>query len=112
MKRKRQERRREVRYPSDAKVMVHRNGGQATSATAADISTAGMLLHVGQPSEFCVGEEVTVEVELPDNPGAPFSYWGVARVVRVDGVRFAIELRAGTFDRRDQGPAEVGPVRD
>jgi c-di-GMP-binding flagellar brake protein YcgR len=78
-------------------VTVHKNGGGTTSAIAADISSAGMLLRVERPSDFRVGEQVTVEVEMPDHPTVPFSAWGAATVVRIDGSMFAVQLQAGTF---------------
>jgi len=78
-------------------VAVHTSSGETIRATAVNISSGGMLLHVGQPSQFCVDQEVTVEVELPDDPGKPFSGWGVAGIVRIEGSRFGIHLQAGTF---------------
>jgi len=102
------ERRKEPRYPIEANVMVHKNSGETIPATAVNISSAGMLLHVGQPSRFSVGEEVTVEVELPDNPGQPFSSWGVAKIVHIDGCRFGIQLDAGTFDPQNLRPTGAG----
>ncbi|MGA2182240.1 MAG: PilZ domain-containing protein [Bryobacteraceae bacterium] len=96
------ERRKEARYPIEANVIVHKNSGANISATATDISGAGMLLHVEQPSEFSLDETVTVEAELPDIPGKPFSAWGAGRIVRIDGCRFGIQLYAGTFDAGDE----------
>jgi hypothetical protein len=72
-----------MRYPIQAAVTV-RNSSGAIRASAANISASGMLLRVGQPTAFRIGEEVAVEVELPDNPGKPFSAWGLARVVRIE----------------------------
>lgn len=92
------ERRREARYPIEATVIVHKSGGATIRATAVDVSSGGMLLHVEQPSDFSVDEVVTVELELPDDPGKPFAAWGVGRVVRTDGCRCGVELRAGVFD--------------
>lgn len=98
------ERRREPRYPVEAKVIVHRDGGGSLAAMAANISSAGMLLRVERPSDFHQGEQVTVEVELPANPGPPFSAWGAATVVRVDGSMFAVHLEAGTFAKSPPSP--------
>jgi c-di-GMP-binding flagellar brake protein YcgR len=103
------ERRRATRYPMEAKVIVYKSGGEAISATAADISAGGMLLNVERPSEFRMGEHVTVDVELPDRPGMPFSAWGAAIVVRADGCRYAIQLQAGTFDSGNPAGAYVVP---
>jgi c-di-GMP-binding flagellar brake protein YcgR len=95
-------RRKEVRYPIEADVIVSKNSGHTIHATAADISSGGMLLHVEQPSDFSVDEMVTVEVWLPDEPGKPFAEWGLAKVVRKDGCRFGIQLCAGVFDANDE----------
>ncbi|HYW47246.1 MAG TPA: PilZ domain-containing protein [Bryobacteraceae bacterium] len=102
------ERRKEARYPIEANVMVHKSSGETIPATAVNISSAGMLLHVGQPSQFSVDEEVTVEVELPDNRGQPLSSWGAAKIVHIDGCRFGIQLDAGTFDPENYRLPEVG----
>jgi hypothetical protein len=92
------ERRLEARYPIEAKVIVHKSSGETISATAANISGGGMLLHVEQPSGLCIGDPVTVDVELPDGPDKPFAAWGLAGVVRLTGSYFGIQLSAGTFD--------------
>ena len=91
------ERRLEARYPIEAKVIVHKNNGETISAIAANISGGGMLLHVEQPSGLRIGDPVTVDVELPDDPDKPFASWGLARVVRFTGSYFGIQLSAGTF---------------
>ena len=91
------ERRRAARYPIRVAVTVTNNSG-TIRANADNISTSGMLLRVEQPTAFRIGEEVSVEVELPDNPGEPFSAWGLARVVRIEDGGFGVQLLAGTFD--------------
>jgi hypothetical protein len=85
------------RYPLEVKASVHKKNGETVVATAANISTKGMLLQVDQTSGFQCGDEVTVEIELEGLADQPFSNWGVAKVVRVDGCTFGIELQAGTF---------------
>ena len=97
MEREPTERRLEARYPIEAKVIVHKNSGEAIHASAANISGGGMFLHVEQPSSLCIGDPVTVDVELPDDPDKPFVSWGLARVVRFTGSHFGIQLSAGTF---------------
>src|ERR1035438_6323468 len=92
------ERRTEARYPIEAKVIIRKNSGETIPATAANISGGGMLLHVEQPSKFRIGEAVTVQVELPDNPDKPFVSWGLARVVRFNDSYFGIQLSAGVFE--------------
>jgi c-di-GMP-binding flagellar brake protein YcgR len=94
----RDDRRSEARYSIETKVMIHKSNGESIRATGSDISGAGMLLQVEQPSNFSVDEEVTVDVELPESPGKPFSSWGVAKITRIDGCRLGVHLCAGTFD--------------
>ena len=90
-----QNRRKETRYPIQAGAIIHTGCGKAIPATATNISSFGMLLRIDQPSPLTIDEQVTVEIELPDNP---FSSWGVARVAHIDGAYFGIQLCAGTFD--------------
>jgi hypothetical protein len=91
------ERRKSPRYPIEARVVIHQGTGEPVSGAAVDISSSGMLVHLDRPIPFHLGEEVTVEVELPPHSGKPFSPWGIGRVVRLDGERSAIQLCAGTF---------------
>jgi hypothetical protein len=95
------ERRKEARYPIEAEANVHTSNGQSIPANATNISSFGMLLHIEQPTELSLNDEVTVEIKLPDDPGKPFSSWGVARVARIDGSYFGIQLYGGTFDSPD-----------
>ena len=92
------ERRIELRYPIEAHVIIHKSNGETISATAANISGGGMLLHVEELSSLSIGEAVTVEVELPEEPDKPFASWGIGKVVRFNGSHFGIQLCAGTFD--------------
>lgn len=103
------ERRAEARYPIEVKVIVHKNSGETISATAANISGGGMLLHVEQPSGLHIGDPVTVDVELPGDPDKPFASWGIAKVVRFTGSYFGIQLSAGTFGPGDDPGAETLP---
>ena len=99
----------EARYPIKAKVIVHKNSGETISAIAANISGGGMFLHVEQPSGLRIGDPVTVDVELPDDPDKPFAAWGIAKVVQFTGSYFGIQLSAGTFGQRDDPGAERLP---
>jgi PilZ domain len=91
------ERRKAPRFPIEARVTVRKVDGESLSARAVNISSSGMLLHIGQPFLFHVGEEVVVEVELGQNRGEGFSSWGIGKVVRVDALRSAVQLFAGEF---------------
>ena len=98
MKQETQDRRKEMRYPIHAGAIVHTSSGKTIPATATNISSFGMLLRIDPPSTLTIDDQVTVEIELPDDPGKPFSAWGVARVARIDGAYFGVQLCAGTFD--------------
>ena len=92
------ERRREIRYPSEAQVALMKKDGQVIRATAVDISSSGMRVRFGNQCPLAVDEELTVDVELPDQPDKPFSSWGVGRVAYVDGGDAGIQLFGGRFD--------------
>jgi len=91
------ERRKSPRYPIQARVVIYKRAGEPVSGAAVDIGSSGMLVHLDRPIPFYLGEDVTVEVELPPHSDKPFSPWGIGRVVRLDGERSAIQLCAGTF---------------
>jgi hypothetical protein len=92
-----EERRRAERYPIEAHVTVRKQSGETIPATAANISSSGMLLRLAQPFPLRLGDEVTVEVALPDHPDKPLSAWGLGTVVRLDGLSSAVHLCAGSF---------------
>jgi PilZ domain len=92
------ERRTAVRYPVEAQVIVRRSSGDTVHATAVNISSSGMRLHLDRPCPLSLDEEVTVQVALPEYPDKPFSAWGVGRVAYVDGSGAGIQLYAGHFD--------------
>ncbi|HTS48009.1 MAG TPA: PilZ domain-containing protein [Bryobacteraceae bacterium] len=93
-----EERRRATRFPIEARVNVRASSGRTFTATAVNISTSGMLLQVPQPFPLSLGEEVTVEVNLPGSSGQAVSVWGLAKVVRLDGLHSAVQLSAGSFE--------------
>lgn len=91
------ERRKSPRYPIEARVILYRQQGEPISANAVDMSSSGMLVRVDRSMPFSVGDEVTVEVDLPPGFDEPLSRWGIGTVVRLDGEHSAIHLRAGSF---------------
>jgi c-di-GMP-binding flagellar brake protein YcgR len=93
-----EERRRAVRYPIEAQVTIHTKSGQALTAKAVNISSSGMLLQLSQPFPLDPGDEVTVEVDLPNEPDQALASWGLGTVVRLDGLNSAVHLSAGHFD--------------
>ena len=101
------DRRREPRYPIEAKVLVRRQNGEMIPAQAVDISASGMRLYLRQePCPLVLDEEVTVEVELRERPDKPFSAWGLGRVAYVDGAGAGIQLYGGHFDRLPVRPKD------
>jgi len=81
-------------------VVVRKESGETIPARAVNISSSGMLVRLEGPLPFHVGETVTVEVQLSSHSDRPFSSWGIGQVVRLDGRRSAIHLRAGSFHRK------------
>lgn len=79
------------------RVSIRKASGETIFATAVNISSSGMLLHLEPASPLQLGEEVTVEVALAEEPEQPLSTWGLATVVRLDGLQSAIQLSAGSF---------------
>jgi hypothetical protein len=92
-----EERRRAPRYPIEARVIVSKTDGETVLANCLNVSSSGILIEVEQPSRFQIGEEVTVELDLPNDADKALSVWGVGRVVRVDAQQSAIQLDAGSF---------------
>jgi PilZ domain len=97
------ERRKELRYPVEAKVLVQKANGETLHARAVDISSSGMRLL--WPNGSCLlthGEEVTVDVEFPEGSDKPFSAWGLGRVAHIDSLGAGIQLFGGQFDPLSQ----------
>jgi PilZ domain len=92
------ERRREGRFPVKAAVIVRKASGETVRATAVDISSSGMRLCLEKGTVLVVGEQVTVDVELPELPHKPWSAWGFGRVAYVDATGAGIQLFGGQFD--------------
>jgi c-di-GMP-binding flagellar brake protein YcgR len=91
------EKRQAERYRMDTTVIIRRGDGEPIPAVVADISSSGMLVRMRGSCPFQVGEDLTVEVDLADYPDMPLSHWGLAKVVRLDGDRCAMQLTAGSF---------------
>jgi hypothetical protein len=92
------EQRNEARYPLEAEALIHTRCGPAIPATATNISSAGMLLHIEQPANLTIDEQVTVDVKSIGYPDQPFSSWGMAKVAHMDDSYFGIQLLGGLFD--------------
>ena len=101
------ERRRETRYPLEAKVLIRKKSGETLRASAVNISSSGMRVCIEQePCPLQLDDEVTVEVELPDSPGKPFSAWGLGRVAYLDRAVAGIQLFGGEFDAHPEPDGE------
>lgn len=92
------ERRKERRYPFEAKVTLRNKDGVIIRASAVDISSSGMRVRFGHDCPLALNDEITVEVELPDYPDKPFSAWGLGRVAYLSGGDAGIQLFGGQFD--------------
>jgi c-di-GMP-binding flagellar brake protein YcgR len=103
MQQKWAERRREVRYPVEAPVTVRRNNGESMDAIAVDISSSGMRLRLGERCPLQIGEEITIEIQILNQPDQSFFSWGVGRVAHIDGGDAGIQLSGGQFDPADPG---------
>lgn len=98
VERKGVERRKEERFPIEAKVAVRKRDGETIHATAVDISSSGMRVRLAERGPFAVDEEVTVEVQLQEDPDRPFSSWGAGRIAYLHEGEVGIQLFGGKFD--------------
>jgi len=95
---------RAARYPIESHVSVRRASGESFIANSVNISSSGILLNLKQPFHFEIGEELTLELDLPAQSDKPLSIWGYGKVVRVDEEHFAVQLAAGSFFDVRGGP--------
>jgi len=91
------EKRRAPRFPIPVPAIVRDASGQTARATVVNISSSGILVKVEEPLAFAPADEVMIEVDLPDDPEKPLPAWGIAKVVRVEGSRIAVELTSAGF---------------
>ncbi len=105
------DRRRSTRYPieTDAIVQAEKMGEPRTAKTV-NVSTGGVLLRPNTKWNLAVGDEVSCDIDLHDDPEKALPFWGVGNVVRVDQDSTAIELKAAAFDRA--GDAEASDKSD
>jgi c-di-GMP-binding flagellar brake protein YcgR len=92
------ERRREPRFSIGAEAVLRRcDSQQSYPATTVNVSAGGLLLKLAETCPFQVGEHLICEVALADSAERALASWGVGRVVRVDQVNMAVELKAAVF---------------
>jgi hypothetical protein len=91
------ERRQAERYRINANVTVRHGHGERIAGVVVDISSSGVAVRLDRPYPFQVGDTLTVEVEFSGHADKPIPHWGVARVVRLDGDRIAMQLAAASF---------------
>jgi len=90
------ERRRDPRFPVNAEAAVELpKSHEVVSATAINLSESRALLRFGGPVELAVGDDLVCDFKVGHGPDVALPYWGVGRVVRVDGCSAAIDLSAG-----------------
>ncbi len=97
------ERRKEMRYPVEARVIVRKKSGEAIAADAVDISSSGMRLRPCQSCPLDLGDEVMVDIELPQSPDQPFSSWGLGKIAYKNARGIGIQLFGGCFDPLSSG---------
>lgn len=99
----RSERRRENRFAIGAQAVLRNlDGGEAYPAVTVNISPGGLLLKLTAGNPFEVGQAVVCEIAVHDS-AEPFVSWGVGRVIRVDRMNAAVELKSGVFPPQDSG---------
>ena len=98
------DRRREERFLIGAAAVLRLAGGaEAYPAITLNISAGGLLLKLTEPVPFQVDDQIECEIALPEDPKRAFASWGAGRVVRVDRLNAAVELRSGVFTSADLG---------
>lgn len=93
------ERRKEVRYPVEAKVVIRRESGETVRGMATNISSSGMRLCLEEGWQLGLHENVAVEIELPEHTERRFSSWGLGRIAYLDDNCAGIQLFGGEFER-------------
>jgi hypothetical protein len=91
------EKRRAPRLHIPAPATVRKESGEKAAATVVNISSSGVLLELAEPLEIAPGDKVMVDIDLPDDPDRPLPAWGFAQVVRIEGMRLAVELFTAGF---------------
>jgi len=72
--------------------------GEPNPAKTVNVSTGGVLLRPANPLDLAIGDEVSCDIDLHENPDKALPFWGVGTVVRLEGDRAGIELKAAVFD--------------
>jgi len=111
-------RRSEIRFPAQPGTIVEVNRhGVPDHATLHDISFGGILLQFDHSVNFAVGDWMTLDFARHSSDcSVPLPYWGVGRVVRVEGnevaLNFDIEplVRLNWSGARDEHPATLEPA--
>ena len=91
------ENRREPRFQIEvgATIELH-NKGHIVKATTVNMSGCGVLLQLEIPQDLAVGDDALCDFKLSKEVGSnPLPRWGLGTVVRVDGLRVAIDFKGG-----------------
>jgi hypothetical protein len=97
------DKRKELRYVLAAGATVVRDkDGHTFHAETENMSGAGILLHFEEPVQFSVGDEVTCVFTVTHPVDKALPYWGMGKVVRVEGCNIAVELHAGGLSKENQ----------
>lgn len=90
---------REERIPIEAEATVEFASGQSTHAKSMNMTSGGVLLRFDSPVSMAVGDQVTCEFVVEHDPDIPLPYWGLGKIVRIDGggSDAAVKLQATTL---------------
>ena len=96
-----QDKRRATRFLIEAGATVEvSSNGRIARATTENMSGCGILLRFKEPVQLAVGDEVTCDLQVLHADDEPLPYWGLGSVVRIDGCRVAMDLKAGGLSRK------------
>jgi len=103
-------RRSEPRFPVSPGTLIEINKeGTVTTAMVENISASGILLRFEVPVTLALGEWVTLDFVDKVENAPPLPYWGVGRVIRIDGLKVAMTLNVSGLVDLDSTPASAVP---
>jgi hypothetical protein len=98
------EKRRAPRFPIPAPATVRNGNGQQVAGSVVNVSSSGILVDLAELLDIAHGDEVMVHIDCPAEPDFPLPAWGMAKVVRMDGARLALELFMAGFHPLPEEP--------
>ncbi len=87
------DKRREMRFPVQPGTIIEVNHhGVPDRARTCDISFTGILLEFDHPVTLAIGDWLTLDFVRDDSNSLPLPYWGVGRIVRIEGNSVALDF--------------------